>query len=204
MKRYVLLASLSLLGGCITLFPDPPEPPRLYVLEAGQAEALAGAPLDATIGVSLPEGERALLGSDLLWRTRDELELVGHSQWSNRADAALQSMLVQTLVGQARFRAATRQGDAHADYELRWEVLDFEVVADTRIAHFVADVKLVALPSRRVVAQRVVRTHAELEGETSSGVAARALASAARKGSAEIGVFAADNAAQASAASINR
>ncbi len=203
MKRIVLLASLSLLGGCVTLLPPAPPPPRLYVLEAGHVEALAGAPLEATIGVSLPEGERAALGSDLLWRTRNELALVGQSQWSSRADAALQSMLVQTLVGQARFRAAMRLGEAHADYELRWEVLDFEVAADARMAHFLADVKLVALPSRRVVAQHVVRAQAELEGETSSA-SARALAQAASDGSAQIGAFAADNAAQASAASINR
>ncbi len=203
MKRALVLMLAALLAGCISLLPAPAPPPRLYVLEAGDAAALEGVRLDAVVGVAVPTGERAILGGDLIWRAGDELSFVGQSQWSNRADAALQAMLTETLVGQGRFRAAVRAGEARGDYEIRWEVLDFEIDEASMSARFVADAKLLAAPGRRVVAQRIVSAEAPVSARSSSA-AAQALARAAREGSARIGEFAAESVDQASAASISR
>ena len=206
--RAFLLLPVLLLGGCITLLPEPPPPPRTYVLEAQNVEPLQGAPIDAVIGVSAPNGERALLGADLIWRTGDTIAYVSNSAWSNRASDALQQMLAETIIRQGRFRASTRSGEARADYEIRWEVLDFEVREETMTARFVADVRLVA-QGRRIIASEIISAEAPLS-DRSSSIAANALARAAREGSARIGMFAADAAAlaatddQASAASINR
>ncbi|MEZ5959364.1 MAG: ABC-type transport auxiliary lipoprotein family protein [Hyphomonadaceae bacterium] len=196
-----LLLAASMLGGCISLLPEPPPPPRTYVLEARNVEALQGEPIDAVIAVALPNGERAILGADLIWRTGDTIAYVDQSQWSNRAADALQQILVETIGGQGRFRAATRSGEARGDYEIRWEVLDFEVHEDDMMAHFRADVRVVA-PGRRIIASRIIDTTAPV-GARSSSVAAEALARAAREGSARIGEFAADAALEAEAARAN-
>ncbi|MEZ5970230.1 MAG: ABC-type transport auxiliary lipoprotein family protein [Hyphomonadaceae bacterium] len=183
-----LLVAASMLGGCISLLPKPPPPPRTYVLEARSLDPLQGAPLDAVIAVAQPAGERTILGADLIWRTGDTIAYVDQSQWSNRAADALQQILVETIVNQGRFRAATRSGEARADYEIRWEVLDFEVREEDMTAHFRADVRLVA-PGRQIVAARIVDTTAPVSARSSS-MAADALARAAREGSARIGEFA--------------
>jgi ABC-type uncharacterized transport system auxiliary subunit len=190
-----LLIAASLLGGCISLLPEPPPPPRIYVLEARNVEASTGEPIDAVIAVAQPTGERAILGADLIWRTGDTIAYVDQSQWSNRAADALQQILAETIISQGRFRAATRSGEARADYEIRWEVLDFEVREEDMQAHFRAEVRLVA-PGRRIIVSRIIDTTAPVSARSSS-VAAEALARAAREGSARIGEFAADAALEA-------
>lgn len=202
-RAATLLLAASMLGGCISLLPKPPPPPRTYVLEARNVEPLQGAPIDAVIGVAQPTGERTILGFDLIWRTGDTIAYVDQSQWSNRGADALQQILAETITNQGRFRAATRSGEARADYEIRWEVLDFEVREEDMTAHFRADVRLVA-PGRRIIASRVVDTTAPVSARSSS-VAAEALARAAREGSARIGEFAAEavSAAQTTANTAN-
>jgi ABC-type uncharacterized transport system auxiliary subunit len=197
MMRASLAPVLLLLGGCISLLPEPPPPPRVFVLEAADVGSPADAArVDAVIAVSAPTGERSILGTDLVWRTGDELAYVSQTQWSTRAEFALQSMLVETLSRQGLFNAATRSGEGRANYEIRWEVLDFEVAQDTMTARFVADVRLVASPGRHIIAQRLISSDAPVS-ERSSSSAAQALARAARQASAEIGVFAAQRAAEA-------
>lgn len=213
MMRASMLAALVLLGGCISLLPEPPPPPRIFVLEAGAVSPLTEAPeVDAVISVATPTGERSVLGTDVIWRTGDELAYVSQTQWSTRAESALQSMLVETLTRQDRFKAATRSGDGRSDYEIRWEVLDFEVSGDSMTARIVADVRLVSSPGRRIVAQELISAEAPVRSRSSSD-AARALADAAREACGRIGLFAARTAAEAemrrqadqpSAASSNR
>ena len=214
MKRlFLLLAATSALGGCISLLPEPPPPPRTYVLEAQGVQRLQGEPLDVVVAIAQPTGERALLGADLIWRTGDTIAYVGESQWSNRASDALQQVLTETVIRQGRFRASTRSGEARADYEIRWEVLDFEVREETMTARFSADVRLVA-QGRRIIASELIVAEAPVS-DRSSSIAAQALARAAREGSARIGMFAAEAATreqariaeeadQPRAASINR
>jgi cholesterol transport system auxiliary component len=203
MMRLFALTPMLLLAGCVTLLPEAGPAPRIYVLEAGDVVAAENPGGQGVVTVALPSGERTLLGQDIIWRSDDELAFVAQARWSNRADLALQSMLVETLTRQQRFAATARTGEARGDYEIRWEVLDFEVDESSMTARFAADVKLVVLPGRRIVSQRVIETQAPVD-DRSSSAATQALARAAREGSARIGVFAAESAAQASAASISR
>jgi cholesterol transport system auxiliary component len=199
-RRYVaLLLALALLGGCISLLPKPPPPPQVFALEAGDVAATQGERIDAVIAVAVPTGERSFLGTDVIWRTGDQLAFVDQMQWSNRAELSLQSMLVETLSRQDRFTAAARSGEARAEYEIRWNVLDFEVREDGMQARFVADVNLVRSPGRVIVAHETISAETPVAGRSQTQ-AAQALARAAREGSARIGMFAADAAAQAEAA----
>lgn len=196
MTRAVLLLAPVLLGGCISLLPEPPPPPRIFVLEAGDVARAQAGPVDAVVAVATPSGERSILGSELGWRTGDELAFVAQTQWSSRADTALQSLVVDTLVREQRFHAAVRSGEARADYEVRWEVLDFEVDSVAMRARFVADVKLIDTRTRRIMAQNIISAEAPV-ADRSASVAAQALAAAARSGAGQISVFAADAAARA-------
>ncbi|MFT3729592.1 MAG: ABC-type transport auxiliary lipoprotein family protein [Terricaulis sp.] len=195
MKRILLLLSAVALSGCIHLLPKAPPPPRTFVMAAGDVAQANGAPVDAVINVADPSGERSILGNLLVWRTGDEIAYVAGTAWSTRAEDALQQMLVETLSRQQRFRAAARTGEAAGAYEVRWEILEFDVQQNDMQAHFRADVKLVASPGRRVIAQKMVDAHAPV-GDRSSSLASQGLTAAARDASMQIAQFAADAALQ--------
>lgn len=197
-RASLLLCSALALSGCITLLPEPPPAPRLFVLEAGQVAPSQADPVDAVVAVSTPIGERAVLGPDMVWRTGDELAYVAQTQWSARADAALQAMLIETMTRQNRFRAVSRSGEGRADYELRWEILSFAISEDEMEARFVANVRMLRSPGRIIVAQRIISAEAPVT-DRSQAVAAQALTRAAREGSARIANFAAEEAARAAA-----
>lgn len=199
MKRALILAAALSLSGCISLLPKAPPPPRTFLLNAGDVAPAQGQPIDAVIAVAQPTGERALLGTDMVWSTGEEVAYVGHTQWSGHADDALQAVLVETLSRQHRFRAATRTGEASAQYEIRWEVLNFQVDNASMTARFRADVKLTQAPGRQVITQEIIEAAAPVAGRSQTNAAA-ALTQAAREGAARIALFAADGAAQAEAA----
>lgn len=193
MKRALILFSAVALAGCIHLLPKAPPPPRTFIMSAGDVAAATGAPVEAVINVAGPSGERSILGNSLVWRTGDEIAYVAETAWSTRAEDALQQMLVETLSRQHRFQAAARAGEAAGAYEVRWEVLEFDVQQNDMQAHFRADVKLLASPGRRVIGQRLIETHAPV-GERSASLASQGLTAAAREATTQIAQFAADEA----------
>jgi len=199
MKRALILAAALSLAGCISLLPKAPPPPRTFMLSAGDIAPAQGAPVEAVIAVAQPTGERALLGTDMVWSTGSEVAYVGHAQWSAHADDALQALLVETLSRQHRFRAAGRTGETSAQYEIRWEVLNFQVDNASMTARFRADVKLTQAPGRQVLAQEIIEASAPVAGRSQTN-AAGALTQAAREGASRIALFAADSALQAEAA----
>ena len=211
MKRaLVLLAALSL-GGCISLLPKSPPPPRTFMLRAGDVARAEGPRIDAVVAVSQPGGDPAVLGNALVWTTGDEVAYVNQTQWSSQADDGLRALLIETLSRQGRFSAASRSGESGAGFAIAWDVLSFQIDSAGMTAHFSADVRIMQSPGRRLIAHDIISAEAPVSSRSQTA-AAEALARAAREGSARIGVFAAEAAAQAraaapdqdSAASINR
>jgi ABC-type uncharacterized transport system auxiliary subunit len=196
MRRILVpAAALLCLGGCVTLLPEPGPPPRTFLLNAGEAARLDGPPIDAAVVVAEPGGEPAVLGTSMVWSTGDEIAYVAHTQWSARADDALRAILVETLSRQGRFRAAARSGELSAAFEIRWDVLRFQIDNASMTARFAADVRVTQAPGRQIIAQRIVSAEAPV-ADRSQTAAAQALARAAREGAARIGAFAAEEAAQ--------
>ena len=206
MKR-LSMALAFVLAGCLSVLPDPA--PTYRVLDAGAVAPAQGAGLDRVLAVTPPQGKRLVLDEGIVWRAGDEAAYVKGSQWAGRAQDLLLALMIETATRQQRFRAVVRAGEARADAELRWDLLDFEIVAADggQSAHFRADVKLVDMASRRVIAADIVAVETPLASRSASA-ASEALARAAREGGARIGVFAADalaeTEAQESAASISR
>jgi cholesterol transport system auxiliary component len=208
MKRAALLLAFAL-GGCVSLLPQAPPAPRMFALEAarGASETSAAQPLDAVVAVAPPEGDDAALGTELVWSTGGEVAVVGGVKWATRADSALQTLLIETLARGGRLRAAARTSEARADYEIRWDVLEFQVVEEggAAKARFSANAKLVDSHTRMIVAARIVASESDLASR-SKAAAAEALTRAAQEGGARIASFVVESieTAQASAVSISR
>jgi ABC-type uncharacterized transport system auxiliary subunit len=142
-----------------------------------------------------------------VWRNGSELAYVARAQWSGRAQDSLQSLLVETLARQGRVRAAIRLGEARTDYDLRWDIVDFEIVEDSDglVARFAADAKVLRASTRDVLGARFVEVEVPVS-DRSASQASDALTRAAREGGARIASFTAETieTAQSSAASISR
>lgn len=187
-----LLLPALMLGGCVSIFSKPP--PRIYSLEAGQVQPVAAAPVDAVLAIDEPEGDRTILGSELIIRDDNVYSVIGKSQWSMRAAEALQTLAAQTISRQNRFRSAVASGGARFDYEVRWNVLSFEVrrSGETWTAYMEADVRVVDF-RRLVLASKHITKQQELPAaDHRSGPVAHALEDIARQASLEISDFAAE------------
>jgi cholesterol transport system auxiliary component len=206
MKRASVLVLGLALGGCVSLLPKPDPAPRLFVIEAAHGPVAVTQSLDAIIAVAPPQGDTAALGIDLVWRTGDEIAFVSGVKWVGRAEELLQSLLIETIARDGRLRGAARSSESRADYEIRWELLNFEVVEGAEPkAHFAAHVNLIDSRTRLIAASRIVTSEVALAGRGQAD-AANALARAAQEGGARIASFAAETVAgaQESAVSINR
>jgi ABC-type uncharacterized transport system auxiliary subunit len=202
-----MLVPLVLLSGCISLLPKAPPPPRVFALDAGDVNPGAQAPLDLVIAVSAPQGERSILGSEIIWRTGAEVASVAGTRWAGRAAELLQSTLVETLSRQNAARAVVRPGEVQADYQIRWTVRSFEVVDQDAggVARFSANVLIIKTQDASVVGVREITAEAPVASR-SQAQAATSLTRAAREGSARIGQFILEtlSASQASTASSRR
>lgn len=153
---YGLCAGAALLvSGCVSILPDAPPAPRVFVL---QSSAVAGPALpktSAVLSVARPNTPRGLSGRDLAWRRGVELAFVNGAAWEGQTPELLHNLLVDTLDRQRVARAVVRVADGSlADYELRWDLVRFEIEEVSpreQVARFEATVRMLNAVTREVI-----------------------------------------------------
>lgn len=203
----LIALAMAPLGACVSVLPEPPDPPRIYTLTAATPAETGAMVAPIVISVAAPNGARAVMGADLVWRRDGVIAYVEAAEWAGRTPDLLQSLLADTIDSQGLVRAGVRSGaGVRADYEIQWDIAAFEIrEADgARTAHFAGAARLVEGRTRELIASARFDNSEPLE-ERSSGAAAAALESLARDAASRIArqlsTAAADH---ASAASINR
>jgi cholesterol transport system auxiliary component len=176
------LASLS--AACVSVLPEPPAPPRIYSLSASTAAVAArSSPANgAIVAVELPAGPRALMGSEIAWRTDGVLAYVAGAEWAGRAPELLQALLADTLDRSGLVQAGVRAGSGiRADYEIVWDLSAFYVDEERGVitARVSAAARLVDVRTRGLIAQVWV-DETQVVDERSQTAATLALQQAAR------------------------
>lgn len=193
------------LAGCISVLPEPPDPPQTFPLRGATSIERAGATAPFSLSVALPQAPRALAGVDLaIIRANGSLAYVDGAAWAAPTPEGLRGLLVETFdAAGAVAITAPDSASARTDYELRVELNAFELREPDRSgrgeARFIAAARLLDGRSRALVAARTfdIRVPAARGG---AAAAANALAEAARQGSAEIAAWTADEGGRAYAA----
>jgi cholesterol transport system auxiliary component len=157
-RRSVGAAIMLALAGCARLFVEPP-PSQLYRLTP-----------KTTFPPNLPKATAQLLidmptapaGIDTvriaLSRSPVSLGYFADAEWTDRVPPMVESALVQSFGASGAITAVGRESSGlRADFVLRSEIRHFEAeyrAPDAAPVVWVAvDVKLVALPERRIIAQ---------------------------------------------------
>ena len=177
-------------SACVSVLPEPPPPPRIYNLTVGPApggpQTLVASP--AVIAVAMPGGPRALMGSEIAWRTDGVFRYVAGAEWAGRAPDLLQAVLADAVDGAGVVRAGVRSGaGVRADYEIAWDVTAFQVeeVDGVITARFAAVARLVDARTRALLAQTRVEEVRPV-ADRSQALATEALESATRDAVARI------------------
>jgi cholesterol transport system auxiliary component len=142
----------------------------------------------AVIAVAMPGGPRALMGSDIAWRTNGVFRYVAGAEWAGRAPDMLQAALADAVDGAGVVRAGVRAGSGvRSDYEIAWDITAFQVEEeDGRInARFAAVARLVDARTRALLAQTRV-DEVRPVADRSQALATEALESATRDAVARI------------------
>jgi cholesterol transport system auxiliary component len=186
------LAGALLAGGCISLLPEPPDPPAVFALRAGDDLAAAAPdaarPLSiAVLDVSAPA---ALSGPQLPVILADgSLAYVRGAEWTEDAPDALRSLILETFDRTRLANAAAASTGARGDVALSVDLVTFALTPSRRRAPAQAEIVLVArlLDGRNRSVLAVQRFAVEgPAGDDGPAGASRALTGVARTAATDI------------------
>lgn len=148
--------SAAILGGCVSVLPEPSVPGALYRLpQAASLSAASQAELLASVTVFEPEGSALLLGRSIVFEDDlGALSVLADAQWSDPAALLLQSFLVDRLTLLKAADGAivvSDQSGAVTDVEFKWRVKDFVILEDE--ARFAVQVTLLGARTRQIAGQ---------------------------------------------------
>lgn len=202
------LAATSLLGGCVSLIPEPPAAARIFTI-APATSYVAPQRADVVLAVARPAAPRSLGSRDIVWRRGDEVAFIDQAAWDGSAPELLHGLLIDMLDRQAIANSIVRVADGvRADVELRWELVRFEIdeAGAARDARIEMTVRLLESTSRQVIADQRFGAHAPVK-DRSASASAKALGAVARDAMTQVGQWlsaALTARGQPSAASNNR
>lgn len=193
------LAFLTVLGGCVSVLPEPEAPNALVELPDLRAAAPQGT-LSADIVVYAPDANRAFAGVNIPVRDEQELVFLSDMRWADVAPRLLQGGVVNALSkASGPGSVATAELGTRGDYDLRWRIIDMSVSRGAGAVSVVTEVSLVETLTRRIVAQERVSSSREPRSGSDRDRTA-ALAEAAQDVADEVAVFVVANAVAASSA----
>lgn len=181
LKTMCAAVAASVLGGCVSILPDPPPAPYVYTMRVGAVEKTQGPAKPLVITVGAPSMPRMSAGADIVWREGAEIAVMEGAAWDDATPDLLQTMLAETMDRRGALKAAVRSGaGVRGDVDLRWDVLAFEIVEDRGLkAVLSTTVRLIDSRSRAIIETRRFDVEAPVS-ERRGRAATAALEKAAR------------------------
>lgn len=201
LRAGALAALVLATTGCISLLPEPPDPPAVFPLlaqDAGAAPAGRSTPAPS-IAVMPVQAPSALSGPELAIAMSDgSLAYVRGAVWSQDAPDALRALLLGTFDRTGLARAASTETGARADVLLSVDLVSFALSPSQRRTPARADIVVAARlldgRNRSVLAVRRFAASGPAESDGPAAAAA-ALGAVARTAAAEVTAWAAQTAA---------
>jgi ABC-type uncharacterized transport system auxiliary subunit len=195
------MAGALLASGCISLLPEPPDPPSVFVLRA--ADSLPPAPPAQRVpGIVVMDVQAptALSGRELPVVLADgSLAYVRGAVWTEDAPDAVRNLIIETFDRTGLARAAASSTGARADVLLSVDLVTFALTPSRRRAPARADMVVVArlLDGRNRSVLAVERfTATGPAGDDGPAGAAAALGDVARSAALDVARWAAREAAR--------
>ena len=160
LSRRFLLVGVALAPAACSVLPTGGVPPKLYTLTPAVDFPPAGRPVRWQLLVDAPVSTAALDSERIaLSRSPTTVDYFADAAWTDRAPLMVQSVIVESFENSGRITAIGRESlSLRADYELRPELRHFEADyagGGVPAAHVEIAVKLVKVPNRVIIAQRM-------------------------------------------------
>ncbi|MBV8492381.1 MAG: membrane integrity-associated transporter subunit PqiC [Alphaproteobacteria bacterium] len=171
LARSLAIGMAALLAGCGGIFSDTPRRP-LYQLKPAVAFAAPLRPVSAQLLIALPNAPAGLDTARVaLSRAPMSLDYFADAEWADGTPVLVQSALLEAFEKSGAVPAVGRENAGlRADFILETDLRDFTAVYDSPNAPprvtVAFTLKLIKIPERKIVAQRVVARQQPAAGTT--------------------------------------
>lgn len=169
-----LLGSLLVLGGCNGLLSERP-PPALFRLSPKSTFPSDLPSVEWQLVLETPSADAGLNTPRIaLTRAAHRVEYYARANWTDRAPAMFQTMMIESFENSGRIVSVGRESlGLRADFVLKSELREFQAVYDDGgrpVVRVGLALKLVGMPSRSIVAATDIDRTAPAEADTLQAV----------------------------------
>ena len=164
------LSSLGLLGACSGLVPGQSPPPTLFRLTPKSTFREDLPTVDWQLVLDTPVADAALNTTRIaLMSSPMQVEYYARSSWTDRAPLMIQTLMIESFENSNRIVSVGREGGGlRADFILKSELRELQAEyyeGGNPVAHVTINAKLVAMPSRDIVASQSFKRKIEAEAD---------------------------------------